>query len=267
LLFPNVLRDWQPLFLVIAALTMIVGVLGAFAQPTIRRLLSFHIISQVGYMILALAIALDPGSPRAGFALATGILFMVHNMMVKTGLLMGGGVAEIELGSGNLNATGGLARRRPLLAALFFVAAFSLAGIPPSSGFAGKLALLQASFASNHFGIGAVTLVVSLLTLMSMVRLWQYTFWGEFKSGKAQWNPLRKPAASTLATAPIAVLVVLSLALGIFFEPVLSVAENAARQALDREGYIAAVAPTDGVAESALLLDLPDTMPSSEVHP
>lgn len=243
LLFPQVLRDWQPLLLTIAALTMIVGVLGAFAQPTIRRLLSFHIISQIGYIMMALAIALDTGTTFAGFALAAGILFMVHNMIVKTALLMGGGVAEIEMGGGNLDAIGGLAKRRRLLAMLFFVAAFSLAGIPPSSGFAGKLALLQAAFGVHQWWIAGISLSVSVLTLMSMVRLWQYTFWGAFTSGTAQWRPMRRRGAQWMTMVPMAALVALSLALGIFFEPALQVATVAARQTIDRDGYIAAVAP------------------------
>ncbi len=243
LLFPGLLVAWQPLILTIAGLTMAIGVLGAFAQPTIRRLLSFHIISQVGYMMLALGIALNPSAPVAGFALAAGILFIVHNMLVKTALLMGGGVAELEMGSGNLGAIGGLAARRPFLAGVFFVAAFSLAGIPPSSGFVGKLSLLQASIGVHQYWIAGISLAVSLLTMMSMIRLWQYIFWGEFSSGHAQWTPLRKPNAYWLTVGPMTVLVALSLALGIFFRPVLHVAQTAALQIIDREGYIAAVAP------------------------
>jgi multicomponent Na+:H+ antiporter subunit D len=249
LFFPELLVEWQPLILTIAALTMVVGVLGAFAQPTIRRLLSFHIISQVGYMIMGLGLALSVttagggAGAGVGFALAAGIFFMVHNMLVKTALLMGGGVAEIELGSGNLGAIGGLAKRRPVLAVIFFIAAFSLAGIPPSSGFVGKLTLLQAGFGSQAWIITGVSLFVSLLTTMSMIRLWQYIFWGEFRTGSAQWRPLVKSNAHVRALVPMGLLVAVSLALAIFFQPTLDVATTAARQVIDRDGYIAAVNP------------------------
>ncbi len=94
LLLPTVLVDWQPVLLILAGLTMFIGVLGAFAQPTIRRLLSFHIISQVGYMIMGLAIVASPTSLGAGFALAATLIFVIHNMLVKTALMMGGGAVE-----------------------------------------------------------------------------------------------------------------------------------------------------------------------------
>jgi multicomponent Na+:H+ antiporter subunit D len=262
LFFPNLLVEWQPLILTIAGLTMFIGVLGAFAQPTIRRLLSFHIISQIGYMIMGLGFALAPSRYGVGFALAAAIIFMVHNMLIKTALLMGGGVAEIELGSGNLGAIGGLASRRPALAVVFFIAAFSLAGIPPSSGFVGKLTLLQAGLDIQQYVIAGVSLVVSLLTTMSMIRLWQYTFWGEFRTGSAQWRPLMKPNAQLRTIGPMAVLVALSLILAFLFQPALRVATTAARQVIDRDGYIAAVDPLLAVPDTPELWEPP--VPSGE---
>lgn len=257
LLFPNLLVAWQPVLLVIAGLTMTIGVLGAFAQPTIRRLLSFHIISQVGYMIMGLAIALDASSFGAGFALAGAILFMVHNMLVKTALMMGGGVAELEMGSGRLSIIGGLAGRRPLLAIIFFLAAFSLAGFPPTSGFAGKLSLLEATIDTNQYLIAAVSVAVSLLTMMSMVRLWQYTFWGDDTRGQAPAAPLSKRHSGWLVLAPTATLVALSLAIGLFFQPVLDIATVAANQVIDRAGYIAAVSPMDEIPATPSLWEAP----------
>ena len=81
----------------------------------------------------------------ATFGLAAGILYLVHHMIVKTALLMAGGAAEIEVGSGSLlrDQLSGLSSRRPMLAVVFFIAAMSLAGIPPSSGFVSKLSLLR----------------------------------------------------------------------------------------------------------------------------
>jgi multicomponent Na+:H+ antiporter subunit D len=257
LLFPQLLMDWQPLFLLIAGLTMTIGVLGAFAQPTIRRLLSFHIISQVGYMIMGLAIALNPSPYGVGFALAAAILFMAHNMLVKTALMMGGGVAELEMGSGSLSGIGGLIRRRPFLAGIFFVAAFSLAGIPPSSGFAGKLSLLEATLGVQSYWIAGVSIVVSLLTTMSMIRLWQYTFWGELKMGLTPTDPLNKRYSGWLVIAPITLLVALSLAMGIFFQPILNMATVAAQQVIDRDGYIAAVGPLDDIPATPSLWEAP----------
>ncbi|MCB9137468.1 MAG: hypothetical protein H6642_03875 [Caldilineaceae bacterium] len=248
LLYPTLLVTWRPMFFVIAGLTMTIGVLGAFAQPTIRRLLSFHIISQVGYMIMGLGLATADSRFGAGFALAAAILFMVHNMLVKTALMMGGGAVELEMGSGNLSAIGGLTRRYPWLATVFFVAAFSLAGIPPSSGFGGKLSLLQVTFDTRYFTIAGVSIFVSLLTTMSMIRIWQYSFWGKYPDSRATAPPLENTRRRRMILAPMTVLVALSLLMGVFFGPSLRLAAVAAQQALDRDGYIHAVAPGELVA-------------------
>jgi len=243
LFFPNLLVAWQPLLLTLAGLTMLIGVLGAFAQPTIRRLLSFHIISQIGYMLMGLAVALSPSPYGAGFGLALAILFLVHNQLVKTALLMGGGHVELEMGTGKLNELGGLVTRKPVQAVIFFVAAFSLAGFPPSSGFIGKLGLLEVTFATQQYLVAGVSLVVSVLTTMSMIRLWQYIFWGKAKTERRPSPHFASPTVNMMLIAPTAVLVALSLAIGIFAQPALDAARVAANQAIDRVGYIQTVNP------------------------
>jgi multicomponent Na+:H+ antiporter subunit D len=249
LLFPTYLVDWQPLILAIAGLTMLTGVFGAMAVNTMRRVLSFHVISQVGYMVMGLGLAGSADPVAAGFGLAAGILYLVHHMIVKTALLMAGGAAEMEMGSGNLlaNQLKGLSTRRPLLAIIFFFAAFSLAGIPPSSGFVSKLGLLQSALSNQHWLIATVSLLVSVFTLMSMVRLWQYAFAGAATQPPVPTAPLARPGKRWLTLTPIAGLVLLSLAIGIFSAPVFQWSTVAAQQALDRAGYIAAVQPTDEI--------------------
>ena len=207
LFFPDLLLAWQPLLLTIAGLTMVIGVLGAFAQPTIRRLLSFHIISQIGYMLMGLAVALSPSPLGLGFGLALAILFLVHNQLVKTALLMGGGQVELETGTGKLSELGGLASSKPVLALVFFVAAFSLAGFPFTSGFIAKLGLLEATFATNNYFIAAVSLGVSVLTTMSMIRLWQYIFWGKPKRAYPARTHFQRTDINVMLVAPAAVLV------------------------------------------------------------
>ena len=248
LLFPDLLIQWQTLIFIIAGLTMTIGVLGAFAQPTIRRLLSFHIISQVGYMIMALGVAVTDTRLGLSFGLAAGIIFVVHNMFVKTALMMAGGAVELEMGSGNLSQIGGLVGRQPVLATLFFVAAFSLAGIPPSSGFGGKLSLLQITLGTQNYWIAGVSVFVSLLTTMSMIRIWQYSFWGKYPGSRAIAPPLSRGHHYREILIPTGVLVALSLTIGIFFGQTLNIASIAADQVVDREGYIAAVHPQDTYA-------------------
>lgn len=250
LVFPQLLQEWQPLVLALAGLTMVTGVLGAMAVNTMRRVLSFHIISHVGFMVMGLGLAAGRDPALAVMGMSAGILYLVHHMISKTALLMAGGAAELEAGSGSLlrGRLAGLMHRRPLLAIPFFVAAMSLAGIPPTSGFIGKLALLQAAVGSTQWTIAAVSIVVSFLTLMNMVRIWQTAFWGQSDMAYTAPLPLSSPMRRRLTLTPIVVLVALSLGIGIAAGPVYRAAGVAAHQVMDREGYIAAVAPTDDIA-------------------
>ncbi|GIV72756.1 MULTISPECIES: proton-conducting transporter transmembrane domain-containing protein [Caldilinea] len=243
LFFPWLLNNWQPLLMTIAGLTMVVGVLGAFAQPTIRRLLSFHIISQIGYMVMGLAVAMTPNPYGIGFGLALAILFLVHNQIVKTALLLGGGAIELEMGTGKLSELGGLVHLKPLQATVFFIAAFSLAGFPPTSGFIGKLGLLEVTFSSGQWVIAGVSVFVSLLTTMSMIRLWQYIFWGKMHREPLTMRQQEAPNYSWMTVAPVIVLVALSLTLGLAAQPALNVVQTAANQAIDRAAYVKTVGP------------------------
>jgi multicomponent Na+:H+ antiporter subunit D len=276
LIFPNLLQEWQGLILTVAGLTMVIGVFGAMAVSTVRRVLSFHIISQVGYMVMGLGLAAGVDPRLAGLGLAAGILHLVHNMIIKTGLLMAAGAAEISAGSGSLlrNRLTGLRGLRPLLAVLFFVAAMALAGMPPSSGFVSKLALLQAAINGQQWPIAAVSLLVSFFTLMGMLRLWQRGFWGYPALTPAAIRQTDTPLRRGLTLTPIALLIALSLAIGIFSGPVFQWSEIAARQAMDRDGYIAAVGPTDVIeyipkleSESESRLEAaPELMPQEVSH-
>lgn len=240
LVFPTLLVEWQPLILAIAGFTMLTGVLGAMSVNTVRRVLSFHIISQVGYMIMGLGVAASGNRLAVGFGMAAGILYLVHHMIVKTALLMAGGAAELEAQSGNLvlGKLRGLMTTRPVLAVIFFIAAMSLAGVPPSSGFVAKLSLLQITLDTGHWLVAMVSVVVSVLTLMSMARLWQYGFWGQREETAGAPSILASPTRQWLILAPIAVLISLSLGIGFFAEPVFQMSSVAAEQVMDRDGYI-----------------------------
>jgi multicomponent Na+:H+ antiporter subunit D len=175
------------LVLFLAGATMLVGVLGAIAQDDVKRILSFHIVSQIGYMILGLGLASAVG-------LAAATLFIAHQIPVKTSLFLVGGMVEKTTGTTALDRLGGLARRMPVAAVLFCLAAFSLAGLPPFSGFFGKLALVQAGFAGGRWLVTGIALGGSILTLFSMTKIWAGVFWGEPTAGSA-------PAQGTAATS------------------------------------------------------------------
>jgi len=169
LLFPGGQRT---LLLVLAAITMVIGGLGAIAQVDMKRILSFHIVSQIGYMVAGLALG-------GVAALSATVFFVIHQIPTKTALFLVEGIVEHDTGTSALDRVGGLARRSGVFAALFLIPALSLAGIPPFSGFVAKLGLIEAGFSGADWAIVAVALAASLLTLVSMVKIWTGVFWGD----------------------------------------------------------------------------------------
>jgi multicomponent Na+:H+ antiporter subunit D len=238
-----------------ALLSMVVGVLGAVGETTMRGILSFHMISQIGYMILGPGLfALSGGDPRvAQLGLAAGIFYLLHHILVKAALLVCAGTVETTYGTGTLARLGGLVNRAPLLAVAFMVAAMSLAGVPPLSGFVAKLTIVRAAIVADHWlaYVAAVAAVlVGLLTLLSMVKIWNGAFWGH--DGEATWDePADTGATATMArvrpkfalVAPALVLAGFSVVLGIGAQPLLAAAEAAAAGLVDISGYVAAVTP------------------------
>ena len=158
-----------------ATLTMLTGVLGAAAQFEFRRILSFHIISQIGYMILGLALFTP-------LALIGGVFYIMHHIIVKTNLFLVSGITYRLLGSYELKDLGGVYRQRPYLALLFLIPALSLAGIPPLSGFFAKFIVVRASLEASEYLVAGIALLVGLLTLYSMIKIWAEVFWKSCRS-------------------------------------------------------------------------------------
>ncbi|MCX7607690.1 MAG: Na+/H+ antiporter subunit D [Anaerolineales bacterium] len=217
----------QSILLVLAGFTMTTGVLGAAAQMEFRRLLSFHIISQIGYLLMGLGLF----SPKA---LAAGIYFMIHVILAKTALFFVAGIVRQMEGSYNLKALGGLYARRVGVALLFLLPALSLAGLPPLSGFFAKLALVLAGFELRSYAIVGVGLGVSLLTLYSMTKVWNEVFWKERKEAKPA--PLQ-PVSAWMWAGTIG-LVAVSVAVGLLAGPLFELAEQAAAQLTTPSLYV-----------------------------
>ncbi|AUL99609.1 Na+/H+ antiporter subunit D [Rhodocyclaceae bacterium] len=215
----------------IACATMLVGVLGAAAQTEVRRILSFHIVSQVGYMVLGLALATP-------LALAGAVFYVIHHIVVKANLFFVGGVAARMTGSERLAAMGGLYARAPWLAVLFAIPALSLAGIPPLSGFWAKFVLVRASLEAEMWWAAAVALLTGLLTLLSMSKIWNEAF---LKAHPAGETSLRAPLGRRRTYAVMAGLGALTVIFGLAAGPVFDYAQAAAAQLVDPSGYIRAV--------------------------
>ncbi|HJR66195.1 MAG TPA: proton-conducting transporter membrane subunit [Gemmatimonadaceae bacterium] len=155
----------------LAAVTMIVSVVAAMAQADIRRLLAFHILGQVAYLMMGLALASLAG-------VAAAIVYMLHTMLVQTGLFLGAGAIARAQGSYNLRDGTGLIHDRPLFTALFAVMALSLSGVPPLSGFWAKFLVIDAAFRADAAWLAGGAVIVGFLTMYSMSAVWSDAFWG-----------------------------------------------------------------------------------------
>lgn len=232
LLFPADARQ-STVLLVVAALTMLVGVLGALAQDELKRLLSFHIVGQIGYMIFGLGLFTVAG-------LSAVVFYIVQTILVKTNLFLVAGLVDRHTGSSRLSEVGGLVRSAPLVAAFFALPALSLAGLPPSSGFAGKFALVDAGVDARQWAMVAVAMVASLLTLYSMGKVWAGAFWGDPEL------PPRPDEHGTrlgdgLMVAATAVTVVVSIAYVVAAGPIFELAQRAGEDLLEPARYVEVV--------------------------
>ncbi|QDE68913.1 proton-conducting transporter membrane subunit [Myxococcus xanthus] len=221
------------LLLVMGGLTMVTGVLGAVAQYDMRRLLSFHIISQIGYLIAAL------GMLTRG-ALTAFIAFLIHYIFAKSALFLVSGATARVTRTYDLHQMGNLYRSQPLLAALFFIPALSLAGVPPFSGFFAKLAVIQAALRAEHWIIAGTAVVVGLLTLFSMMKIWREAFWKAPPENQPQ-EPARPLSLGDGVLGPCIAMTLFMVVLGLGAEPLLELADAAAGQLLDPEEYVRAV--------------------------
>lgn len=218
------------LILWLSMATMLLGVLGAVAQYHVRRLLAFHIISQIGYMTAGLAIG-------GKAALAAVIFYIIHHIVVKSTLFLAGGVLEARTGTADIRHHGGFYQTRPLLAFCFLVPALSLGGIPPFSGFWAKLNLVQAAVERGQWIFLAAALGVGMLTLFSMIKIWNESFWKEMPAGSRDDGEPPQGRPHTAMLALCAVTLALSLGGGFVFD----FAETAAAGLIDPSGYIDAV--------------------------
>lgn len=234
LLFPPDAQQGT-LLLVLAGCTMVVGVLGALAQDDLRRMLSFHIVSHIGYMIFGLALFTLAG-------LAGAVFYTVHHIVVKTALFLVAGLVEHRAGSDRLSRIGGMARSAPAIAVLFALPALSIAGLPPFSGFVGKFALVDAGIESKQWAIVAVSLAVGLLTMLVMVRIWAGVFWGEPEDEAiVEWMDTDASRVPKLMTGSTTFVVALTVALMVFAGPLYRYTERTADDLLHPDRYVEAV--------------------------
>lgn len=236
-----------PIIAVSAAFTMFLGVLGAVSQHEIRRILAIHVISQVGYMVFGIAV-------MTPLALAGVVYYMIQHMVVKASLFLCCGVMERDAGTDDLDHMGGMLKKHVWLGVLFLVAALSLVGLPPLSGFFGKLVIIREGW-DNHGWLSIIGLATGALTLLSMMKIFSYAFWSpapKEPTPSTSVDIAREPGRSWApAYLGIIILVVSAVGLGLAAGPVLEIAMVAGEQMADPTEYIRAVA----------LLEAPGTDP------
>ncbi|WGL64044.1 proton-conducting transporter membrane subunit [Pseudomonas sp. CW003PS] len=216
------------LLLWVACATMLVGVLGAAAQTEVRRILSFHIVSQVGYMILGLALATP-------LALAGAVFYLIHHIVVKANLFFIGGLAARICGSERLADMSGLYKRMPWLALLFAIPALSLAGIPPLSGFWAKFLLVKASLDAAAWWAAGIALLTGVFTLLSMNKIWNEAFLKPHPRGE---EALQRVTGMRAAWVGMSALALLTVLIGLGAGPLIDYAVAAAAQLADPQAYL-----------------------------
>lgn len=219
--------DISSFFTVIAILTMILGVFGAASQFNIRRILSFHIISQIGYIILGLALFTEQA-----FAAAT--FYLIHHIIVKTNLFFIAGLVDQKLNSEDLKFSGDGLIKLPWLALVFIISGFSLGGIPPLSGFFAKYAILKESLTVQSYWVLGVGIFVGWLTLFSMTKIWSEAFW----KPQIQVNATKANPIIFLRRFVVTGLALVTLWISFFPDPLMKLSQRVGKELLNPQSYI-----------------------------
>jgi len=219
----------EQVVLTVAMLTMLIGILGAISHTNIRRILSYHIIGSIGFMLLGLGL-------NSELAMAASIFYMIQGILVKALLFLIVGVIEKHGKSSELSELGGLYRSHPGFSLLYLVAALALIGIPPLSGFWAKLMVLEAGIELQAWWMISVVLLTSLLTFIPLMRIWFEAFWKA-----APENQTITRATDKILLTPVLALSAILLLIGLAPSSLLTLADHAAAGVLNSESYLKVV--------------------------
>jgi multicomponent Na+:H+ antiporter subunit D len=228
----SMLAFFGPVLFLMAAASILLGGVGAVAQPDLDGLLAYSSIGQIGYVVLPLAIAATANSSTVrSLGIATAVVYAVSHGLAKSSLFLVSGALRAGGGASRFADLGGIADRDPVLAGAFLVGSLALVGTPPLTGFFGKLLVFDVAGRDGSVLALAVAVAGAVLTIAYVTRAWNATFWGEPVAYE------RRPAL----VAGTVVLAGLVVAVGVGFDPLMRASEAAATAALDRQAYIDAV--------------------------
>jgi len=213
----------------LAALTMILGAIGAIAYWRIKQILAYNVIVSVGFILFGVGVATEA-------SLSGAIYYLVHDMIAKALIFILGGAIISIAGTDKLREISGLIRFRPLLGWLFFLAALALAGVPPLSGFVGKVMILRGAVNEQYYVMAALGLLSSLLVMYSVMKVFIHSFWGETLLSEGEEKSTGKGAL-----VPCLVLAALVIGLGLGAENVLTYIHQAVEPLVNPQLYVDAV--------------------------
>jgi multicomponent Na+:H+ antiporter subunit D len=212
-----------------AVLTLIGGSLGAVAQDDIRKIAAYNVVIAVGFMMAGLAVS----NPNA---LEGATYYLIHDMVVKALLFLLVGTMIALTGTAQISKMSGMMRNYPILGWSFFIAMLSLAGVPPLSGFIGKVLVSEGAIENGSYGLLALALLSSLFILYSLLRIFKNSFWGETIISKEEQVPVKKGFLF-----PIALLVVLTIGIGLGVEGLSIYVVDAANTLSNPDIYVDAI--------------------------
>jgi len=187
----------QEALLALGGLSMVVGVFMAIGQWDIKRLLAYHSISQIGYVVLGIGL----GTP---LGVLGGVFHLVNHAAFKSLLFLGAGAVEFRTGTRQLREMGGLRERMPVTSATTLAASLSISGIPPFNGFFSKLIIIWAAIEAGRYGYAVAAVIVSVMTIASFMKVQKYAFFGTLRE---RWrNVTEVPVSMLIALVALAVL-------------------------------------------------------------
>lgn len=230
LFFVHDLSYTHELLMGLAILTIIAGCIGALAYFDVKLIIIYNIVIAVGVILFGV-------SQMNEAALKGAMFYLIHDMLIKAALFMLIGIVVYITGTSDLRKMGGLMKKYPALGWFYLIAAFSLAGIPPLSGFVGKLLIVQGGFEAGSMWSSIFILASSLLVLLSVIRIFLYAFWGEEK----ETNVVVDKKVYTTLFVPTVLLVLVTVVYGVGAEWVTPFMDDATKLLNDPSIYIDAV--------------------------
>ncbi len=228
------------LLMLMAIFTIITGSFGALIKRNIRRMFSYLIVCHIGFMIGGLAMFTQ-------VALTGALFYLFHDIMVKTNMFLIAGLIRQLRGTMNMDKLGGLYAEYPKISLVIAIVLFSLAGVPPLSGFWPKLYLFEAGFDTQDYALIGAIILGSFITLYVIAKMWAEVFWKNALENDGTGDDLKDSFVSQslpkkiMLVAPVIFLAAISVYIGLGAENIALVAKRIAAEMMDTTPYIEAV--------------------------